>query len=289
MRFLSYKKPDGQETWGALDGHRVTDLKHQAPNLREAIATSQLAASAKAQAVSYALDDISFLPVIGDPPKIICVAGNYEAHLKEAGFTTPPKPRIFTRFSNSQVAHSQAMVRPTVSEQFDYEGELAVIIKKAGRHISKSEAMSYVAGYSCYNDGSIRDWQSHSTQYTAGKNFWRTGAFGPWMVTPDEAGDINKWSMATRLNGEEVQKTSIGDMVLDVAALIAYCSVFTPLEPGDVIVTGTPSGVGLFHKPPLWMKHGDTVEVEISGIGILRNPIVDEVSDVSKCETKVGT
>ena len=149
--------------------------------------------------------------------------------------------------------------------------------------------MSYVAGYSCYNDGSIRDWQSHSTQYTAGKNFWRTGAFGPWMVTPDEAGDINKWSMATRLNGEEVQKTSIGDMVLDVAALIAYCSVFTPLEPGDVIVTGTPSGVGLFHKPPLWMKHGDTVEVEISGIGILRNPIVDEVSDASKCETKEGT
>lgn len=280
MRLLSYLRPDGSPSWGALEGDAVTDLGARAPDLRAALRAGLTGASA-ADAPRHPLTAIRYLPVITDPPKIICVAGNYEAHLKEAGFTTPPKPRLFTRFANSQVGHGEAMIRPRASEQFDYEGELAVIIGRPGRHIARAAAAAHVAGYSCYNDGSLRDWQSHSTQYTAGKNFWRTGGFGPWMVTPDEAGDISGWRLSTRLNGRELQSAAIGDMVLDVPALIAYCSIFTPLETGDVIVTGTPGGVGLFHKPPLWMKPGDIVEVEISGIGTLVNPISDEDSDAA--------
>lgn len=277
MKLLSFERPgSGAATWGLMVGDGVVDLGGLAPSLRDALAAQMIDTLPASGRADYLLDDITYLPVIPEPQKIICVAGNYEAHLREAGFKTPPKPRLFPRFANSQVGHMQPIVRPLASVQLDYEGELAVVIGRKARHVGRDKAMQCVAGYSCYNDGSIRDWQSHSTQYTAGKNFPLTGAFGPWMVTPDEMGDLRAATLATRLNGVEVQRTSVGDMVLDVPALIEYCSSFTELLPGDVIVSGTPAGVGLFHTPPLWMKAGDTVEVEISGIGILRNSIVDE-------------
>jgi 2-keto-4-pentenoate hydratase/2-oxohepta-3-ene-1,7-dioic acid hydratase in catechol pathway len=189
---------------------------------------------------------------------------------------------IFTRFANSQVGSGQPMIRPPESERFDYEGEMAVIIGKAGRRISRDTALTHVAGYACYNDGSIRDWQRHTSQFAPGKNFAATGGFGPWMVTTDEMPDVTKQTIATRLNGVEVQAAPISDLVFDVPALIAYCSTFTELVAGDVIVTGTTGGVGAYRVPPLWMKEGDVVEVEISGIGILRNPVKDEVKAVGQ-------
>ena len=226
----------------------------------------------------HVLSAVELLPTIPDPEKIFCIGVNYATHLAESGHPTPPHPMIFTRFANSQVGGGQPMIRPLESERFDYEGELAVIIGKGGRRISREDALTHVAGYACYNDGSIRDWQRHTSQFTPGKNFVGTGGFGPWMVTTDEIPDVSRQRIATRLNGVEVQSAPISDLVFDVPALIAYCSSFTELAPGDVIVTGTTGGVGAYHTPPLWMKDGDVVEVEISGIGTLRNPVKDEVA-----------
>jgi len=168
------------------------------------------------------------------------------------------------------------MVRPNASATFDYEGELAVIIGRRCRHVKKADWESVVAGYACYNDGSIREWQRHSSQFIPGKNFYKSGAFGPWIVTPEEAGDITKAHLISRLNGVEHQHATIDDLCFDIPTLIEYCSTFTQLEAGDVIATGTTGGVGAYQNPPLWMKPGDTIEVEINGIGILRNPIVAE-------------
>src|SRR5579864_4367907 len=183
---------------------------------------------------------------------------------------------LFTRFANTQVGHGQPLVRPRVSEKLDFEGELAFIIGKKGRHISEADALSCVAGYACFNDGSVRDWQLHTSQFTPGKNFPGTGGFGPWLVSPDEVPGIARATLTTRLNGEEVQRSSTDDLIFGVPALISYISEFTELVPGDVIITGTPSGVGAFRKPPLWMKPGDVVEVEIEGIGVLKNPLAAE-------------
>lgn len=224
----------------------------------------------------YALSEIELLPTIPIPDKIFCIGVNYATHLVETGQPKPAHPVVFTRFANSQVGAGQPMIRPLESERFDYEGELAVIIGKGGRRIPSARALHHVAGYACYNDGSIRDWQRHTSQFAPGKNFVGTGAFGPWLVTTDEIPDVSKLHIKTRLNGVEVQAAPISDLVFDVPALIAYCSTFTELAPGDVISTGTTGGVGAFRNPPLWMKGGDVVEVEISGIGILRNPVKDE-------------
>src|SRR5690606_37199923 len=177
---------------------------------------------------------------------------------------------------NSQVGHEQPMILPKVSERLDYEGELAVIIGKRARHVSEADAFSIVAGYACYNDGSIRDWQRHTIQFLPGKNFVGTGGFGPWMVTPDEVPNILTANLYTRLNGKVMQHATIDDLLFNIPQIIAYSSTFTELVPGDVIVTGTTSGVGAYHEPPIWMKEGDVVEVEIDGIGTLRNPIVAE-------------
>jgi 2-keto-4-pentenoate hydratase/2-oxohepta-3-ene-1,7-dioic acid hydratase in catechol pathway len=221
-------------------------------------------------------DEVVFEPVIPNPDKILCVGINYVNHQAETGQPKPERPVIFTRFANSQVGHSRPMVRPRASEKFDFEGELAVVIGRAGRHIPESDALSHVAGYACYNDGSVRDWQRHTTQFTPGKNFVGTGAFGPWLVTSDEAKGILNSTIETRLNGQQVQRASIADLVFGIPELIHYISTFTELVPGDVISTGTPGGVGAARKPPLWMKPGDMVEVEIEGIGVLMNPITAE-------------
>ena len=183
---------------------------------------------------------------------------------------------LFARFPDSQQGHGEPLLKPRESDKFDYEGELAVIIGREGRRIPKEQAYDFIAGYSCYNDGSIRDWQRHSSQWIAGKNFVATGGFGPWMTTPDEVGDITQQTLVTRLNGREMQNSGIDLLIFDIPTLISYISTFTLLRPGDVVVTGTPGGVGFARKPPVYMKSGDICEVEISGVGTLRNPIALE-------------
>jgi len=282
MRVASFTR-DGVASYGIVTDAGVIDAGRRLkdyPTLKSLLAGGALEAlrALQGERADHALSDLALLPTIPDPDKIFCIGVNYATHLAESGHPTPPHPMIFTRFANSQVGGGQPMIRPLESERFDYEGEMAVIIGTAGRRISREAALRHVAGYACYNDGSIRDWQRHTSQFAPGKNFVGTGAFGPWMVTSDELPDISRETIATRLNGVEVQRAPISDLVFDVAALIAYCSTFTELVPGDVIVTGTTGGVGAYRTPPLWMKDGDVVEVEISGIGILRNPVKDEVA-----------
>ena len=276
MKLLSFRRPDGVASWGIVKAEGVIDLGARAPCLKHALwATTSLAEEAERHA-DFRLGDVTFLPPIPDPEKILCVGLNYLSHIKEGGREPPEKPIIFTRYPNSQVAHGEAMVRPNASITFDYEGELAVIIGRRCRHVKKADWESVVAGYACYNDGSIREWQRHSSQFIPGKNFHKSGAFGPWIVTPEEMGDPTKAHLMTRLNGKEQQHATVDDLCFDIPTLIEYCSTFTQLEAGDVIVTGTTGGVGAYQTPPLWMKPGDAIEVEISNIGVLRNPIAQE-------------
>ena len=269
-------------TWGMVDAAFVLDLgavlARSCPDLKSWITRGNeiSLAEARATAPSYPLDEITWLPVIPNPEKIFCVGLNYELHRKETGRAVVEHPTIFTRFASSQTGHETSIVRPRVSTSLDFEGELAIVIGKPGRYIARDQAFNHIAGYACYNDASVRDWQYHTQQFTPGKNFPQTGSFGPWMVTPDEFPDLAPRGIMTRLNGVVVQQAQLGDMIFDLPTLIEYCSSFTPLVPGDVIVTGTPGGVGAKRNPPLWMKSGDTVEVEIDGIGILRNNVADE-------------
>ena len=219
----------------------------------------------------FSLAEISYLPVIPNPEKIFCVGLNYQEHKKETGRPDVENPTIFTRFSNTQTGHLQPLLKPKFSERFDYEGELAITIGKGGRNISEKNALEHVAGYSCYNDGSVRDWQRHTSQFTPGKNFPATGPFGPFLVTKDDIGDYKKLPIETRLNGKVMQKAKLSDLIFPIPKLINYISTFTPLAVGDVIVTGTPGGVGDRRDPPVYMKTGDVVEVDIGKVGILTN------------------
>ena len=274
---------DGVATYGVVGGDtiRVASVETLAryPDLRSFMAEQGSGALPQwLEDKAIALETVRFLPVVPNPDKIFCVGINYASHIAETGRPVPERPVIFTRFANSQVGAGEPMVVPKESFMFDYEGELAVVIGKRGRRIAPEQAFAHVAGYACYNDGSIRDFQRHSSQFGPGKNFPDTGAFGPWLVTTDDIPDPSTLTLETRLNGEVMQQAPISDLVFDVPALISYCSSFTVLEPGDVIVTGTTGGVGLFRDPQVWMKHGDRVEVEISGIGVLANPVAEEES-----------
>ncbi len=277
---------DGKTGFGATKAGGLVNLTpHFAGQgivtLRGLLAAGRLAAASdilREAKPDMAFDDITFLPVIPDPDKIICIGLNYRDHVAETGRQVTEKPALFGRFAGSQVAHLQPMIKPRVSEEFDYEGELAVVIGTTGRHIAPARALQHVAGYACYNEGSIRDWQRHTGQFLAGKTFAGTGAFGPWLVTTDEIPDPSTLTIETRLNGQVVQRSGTDMMLNGVPALIAYCSAILPLLPGDVIVTGTPAGVGAKRNPPLWLRPGDTVEVEISGIGCLRNPVAEETA-----------
>ncbi|CAH0140856.1 2-keto-4-pentenoate hydratase/2-oxohepta-3-ene-1,7-dioic acid hydratase in catechol pathway [Pseudomonas sp. PvR086] len=273
----------GRSTYGVVDGEHVIDLESVkqtfGTDLKQAIANNRLAELSHEVLASLPripLAEVTFLPVIPNPGKVLCIGINYATHVRETGREMPTYPMIFTRFADSQTAHLQPIVRPKASHKLDFEGELAVVIGKPARHVKQADALDYVAGYACYNDGSVRDWQKHTIQFVPGKNFPNTGGFGPWLVTRDEIGDPQDLELTTRLNGEVMQHTSTSDMIFDVRALIEYCSTFTELAPGDVIVSGTTGGVGAFREPPVWMKPGDEVEIEISRIGILRNSIVDE-------------
>lgn len=277
MRFVSFVV-NGRESFGLVAGDGVVDLAKRLPNvanLRQLLAGAGTAAAAKfaKEKPDHALKDLTLLPVIPNPDKIICIGLNYASHVAEGGRETPKFPMIFTRFAASQVGAGQPLIKPRVSDQFDFEGELAVIIGRPGRYIARAQAMDHVAGYSCYNDGSIRDYQRHTSQFTPGKNFTGTGGFGPWLITPDEAGAPAKMQLITRLNGQVMQDAPVSDLLFDIPTLIEYCSTFTELLPGDVIVTGTTGGIGAARKPPVWMKPGDTVEVELTGVGVLTNTI----------------
>jgi 2-keto-4-pentenoate hydratase/2-oxohepta-3-ene-1,7-dioic acid hydratase in catechol pathway len=206
--------------------------------------------------------------------RIICVGANYRDHAAEIGLGIDGPPQTFLRHAESLVGHGQPLVRPRLSEQFDFEGELAVVIGRAGRHLRPNDALSHVMGYSMFMDGSVRDFQRRDL--CAGKNFWCSGAMGPWIASADEVPRPQELSLRTRLNAQLVQQGHGSQMVHDIAALIAYCSQWTPLAPGDVIATGTPAGVGSRRMPPLWMRAGDVIEVEIEGLGSLSNPVIDE-------------
>jgi 2-keto-4-pentenoate hydratase/2-oxohepta-3-ene-1,7-dioic acid hydratase in catechol pathway len=281
MKFVSYRVGD-RDSYGLVVGDGVVDLGKRLPGakstLKGLIASGELASAKKfaTEKPDHKLAVIEFCPVIPDPDKILAIGLNYATHIKETGRDTPKQPMVFFRYPNACVGHLQPMIRPKASERLDFEGELALIIGAGGRHIPKARAFDHIAGYSCFNDGSVRDWQNHTTQFGPGKNFMGTGPFGPWMVTPDEAGDPNNMELITRLNGQVMQQAPVSDLMFDIPTLIEYCSTFTRLEPGDVISTGTTGGVGARRTPPLWMKPGDTIEVEIVHVGVLRNPIADE-------------
>ncbi|WP_375304293.1 fumarylacetoacetate hydrolase family protein [Bradyrhizobium sp. A11] len=281
MKLLSFIA-DGRTSFGAVKDNGVVDLGARmkgCTTLRQLLETGGVAEAAKlvaSTAPDHPLERITFLPVVPDPGKIICVGLNYRDHVVETGRTVTEKPALFARFACSQVGHLRPIVKPKVSDDFDYEGELALVIGKQGRHIPTDRALGHVAGYSCYNEGSVRDWQRHTSQFLSGKTFADSGSFGPWLVTADEIPDPSKLSLQTRLNGTVVQDTTTDLLITAIPELIAYISTICPLDPGDVIVTGTPGGVGARRTPPLWMRPGDIVEVEISGIGILRNTVIAE-------------
>ena len=282
MKYLSFIRPDGQATIGKLEGTNedlsVIELlakNNNVTDLKSALTNNILDQLIEGQ--TYSLNDISFLPTIPKPAKIICVGLNYKSHRDETGLGKDSNyPVIFSRFADTLVAHNEPIIQPLASTKLDYEGELAVIIGKSGRAIAEQDAFEHIAGYSCFNEASIRDWQRHASQYIPGKNFPATGGFGPYLVTPDEIDNLQDQHVSTKLNDEIVQDQPISDLIFPIPYLINYISSFTPLQPGDVIVTGTPGGVGAARKPPLWMKPGDKVEVSVGEIGTLINNVIAE-------------
>ncbi len=277
MRFIT-GRIGGRAVFGEVRGDSLHDLSAGPwAGVRELLAApaGDVAAAADS-APTIPLSDVALDLPVPYPKRILCVGLNYHDHRAEsAAKVTSEHPTFFTRYESSLVPAGVALVRPRASDIFDYEGELAVVIGRSGRAIMAADAPDHVGGYACFMDGSIRDYQRHSSQFTAGKNFDRSGSFGPWIVTPDEV-DLAAAELRTAVNGQEVQHAPIKDMIHSVAELIAYASIWTTLEPGDVIATGTPSGVGIARTPPLLLRPGDTVDVTITGVGTLTNPVVAE-------------
>jgi 2-keto-4-pentenoate hydratase/2-oxohepta-3-ene-1,7-dioic acid hydratase in catechol pathway len=275
MRLASYRIA-GRSSYGIVNDEGVVDLA-----ARTGIATLrgflESGPPTRAEryaniAVDIALEAIAFLPVVPDPPHIVCVGINYASHIAEvvdAGIkrATPDKPSVFLRCVDSLVAHRQPLLMPRVSSSLDYEGELAVIVGTPGRYIAEQDALAHVAGYACFNDGSLRDWQFHTNNITPGKNFPSTGALGPWLVTSDEIPDPQRLAIRTRVNGKTMQDGNTADMIFGVARIIAYVSSFIPLAAGDVLATGTPDGVGFSRKPPVFLAEGDICDIEMSADG----------------------
>lgn len=288
MKLVSFSR-DGKSRIGCPAGDRIVDLSIAAPELPadllglitsgpQALKQAEAAVEKAGDEAFVSVADITYLPLIPNPPKIICIGRNYAAHAKEGGVEPPTYPEIFMRVPTSLIGHQEPIVRPKCSDRLDFEAELVVIIGRQARHVQKEDALSMVAGYSIFNDGTLRDYQRKSSQWTIGKNFDGTGAFGPAFVSADEVpvgGDGLK--IQTRLNGEVMQDANTRDFIFTVEELIVRLSECMTLEAGDVIVTGTPSGVGYARNPPVFMKHGDVCEVEIEGLGVLSNPVIDEV------------
>ena len=282
MKLISFLQ-QGVPSYGVVIGDKVLDLTPilgaQAPDLKSLIANNLLGAAAdtaKTQPATLDLAGLEVLPVIPNPGQIFCIGLNYGEHVRETGREVTETPVIFLRLPQSQVGHGQDILRPVESYRLDYEAEIAVVIGKGGRRIREEDAWDHIAGYSCYNDGSVRDWQVATSQWTPGKNFYKTGGFGPWMVTSDEIAPGQVMRLQTVLNGQVLQDTTTDKMIHSIPRQIAYISTFTPLSPGDVIVTGTPGGVGNKRNPPVFMKPGDVCEIVVDAIGTLRNTIRDD-------------
>lgn len=282
MKLISFLR-SGSASYGVVVGEKVLDLMpllgSEAADLKTVI-EKNLVPRINGLLASHQPDltfaQLTLLPVIPNPDKIVCVGLNYHDHVKETGRDLTEKPAIFLRLNDSQVAHGQNMVRPLESHRLDYEGEIAVIIGKGGRRIQEADAWNHIAGYACYNDGSVRDWQNFTTQWIPGKNFFKTGGFGPWMVTADEIAPNRVMTLTTKLNGQEMQRTTTDMMIHSIPRQLAFISTVIPLKAGDVIVTGTPGGVGNKRTPQVFMKPGDVVEIEVDAIGVLRNGIEDD-------------
>ena len=285
MRIIAYRQNSIDNLGVMVDEKNFISLASVAPelpvtmmglvNLEDWEAEVNVAISGKGTDLS--INDVQLLPLIPDTPVIWCVGVNYKEHQDETGRGAQEEPMFFIRTNHGLIGPYDPIIRPNISNMLDFEGELAVIIGKAGRHITKESAHEHIAGYAIFNDATIRDWQRHTIQFCPGKNFEGTGPLGPWMMTPDEFGDPYAQSLTTRLNGDVVQHTSIADMDHKIDKQIEYLSTIHTLRPGDIISTGTPGGVGSRREPPLWMKPGDTVSVEITGLGTIENRIVQEV------------
>jgi 2-keto-4-pentenoate hydratase/2-oxohepta-3-ene-1,7-dioic acid hydratase in catechol pathway len=280
MKLASYVA-DGAEVFGVVSGDGVITMNDRfggrAASLRDALAADmlpQIREAASHGRADHKLSDIKFLPVIPNPELITCAGVNYRAHAAETGRELPKQPSMFIRRTNTLVGHEGELIRPLLSTQFDFEGELTVVIGRGGRHIRQENALDHVAGYTILVDGSVRDYQKFSV--TSGKNWPGTGPLGPWLVTTDEIPDPSKLTLMTRLNGTEMQRSGTDMLIYSIPQIISFVSDFTPLSPGDIIATGTPEGVGHRRTPPIYMKAGDMLEVEITGIGTLRNRVVDE-------------
>ena len=284
MRFIAFKNRAGKPALGARLGDELVDLTALGlpATLDELLREGEAGMAAARRAIEgstqrLALKGLTYLPPLANPSKAFAIGLNYIDHATESKFEAPKHPVIFQRYRSSWVAHGASIVRPHVSEQFDYEAEFVAVIGKAGRYISKENALEHVAGYSIFNDGSIRDYQFRSNQWMWGKNFDNTGGFGPEFVTADELPPgAAGLQIQCRLNGTVMQNANTKDMIFDVATLVAACSDGMELVPGDIIITGTPAGVGLARKPPVFMKAGDVCEIEVEGLGVLRNPVSDE-------------
>lgn len=266
---------EGRVAWATVEGETVRPVTAWVEATADPLLPDLRQGSVHEGGEALRLDQVHLLPPIAERAKLFCLGLNYHDHAEEAGMApASDTPGFFTKFSDALVGQGQPLVRPTVSTSFDFEGEIAVVIGKGGRHISHADALDYVFGYTVMMDGSLRDYQKHSI--SAGKIFWQSGALGPWIVTADEIPDPTRLTLETRLNGATVQSTRADLMICNISQAIAYISTLTPLRPGDIVSTGTPGGVGAVRTPPLWMKSGDVIEVEVSAIGILKNGIVDE-------------
>jgi len=287
MKLVSFLHEE-KDKIGCLINDHIVDLSIAAPSLpTDLLALLNLGPSALKQAEEAARiaesqayispENITYLSLIQRPPKIICIGRNYAAHAKEGGAEPPKYPEIFFRGATSLLGHGSSIIRPKCSSKLDYEGELVAIIGRTARHISRESALEYIAGYSIFNDATLRDYQGKSSQWTIGKNFDNTGAFGPVFVSADELPNgAAGLRIQTRLNGKIMQDANTSDFIFPLEELIEKLSECMTLEPGDIIVTGTPAGVGYVRRPPVYMKEGDICEVEIEGIGVLSNPIVNE-------------
>ena len=282
MKLTSFTR-NNASGYGAVTDDGIVDLSsliEGVSDLKTLLETGRLAEAADyagSRSADFPLDEVTFLPLIPNASKVICVAVNYLAHAREAGRTIGDYPVLFHRHAQTQVGHQQPLLVPKSSEQLDFEGEIAVVLGKGGAHIEPENALDHVAGYACYNEGSVRDWQFHVHQYSMGKNFNATGGFGPWLVTTDDIPDPDALTVTTRLNGEQMQFGQFNDVAFNIPTLISYVSRALPWCAGDVIVTGTPGGVGFKRQPPIFLKEGDVVEVEVNLVGTLVNTVANEI------------
>jgi len=286
MKLVTFKAGNTHRL-GVLDGDDVIDLAKSdpsvPPDLRDALIAGLDVTAAAAKAIKaegserIPLASVRLAPLVPSPGKIICLGHNYYDHAKEGGNLKPTYPLIFFRGASSLIAHGDLVIRPRVSEKLDYEAELVMVIGKRARHVKRENALDYVFGYSCFNDVSVRDYQKRTSQWTIGKNFDGTGAFGPWLVTADDLPPgAEGLELRLVLNGEVMQRADTSDMIWGVAETIELLSECLTLEPGDVVVMGTPAGVGWARTPPVWLRHGDRVAVEIDRVAILENVVQDE-------------